>query len=421
MKKIFKYVFISLMCVEITGCIVESSYSSTISLNNISSSAYNGELIELKVWGAPEEHNLLLELIDEFKSINLGKNYSITLSNVDPGEATSRYLENPNNAADIFAYANDHINILVDSKVLKNFSGTTYENIITNNNVASSIRAATVKDNLYGFPFITNNGYFLYYDTRFFNGSNLSKLKNWDSLLSHVKSLDKRVYFDITNGFYLPSFFFSFGIDGELGIDENGKQTCNFNNAKGLIAIKAALSIANNPVIENGNDTVFTGKFGIDFVAGVSGIWNYETLKNKIGDNNIGAIKLPEFTVDKVNYQMGSFSGYQLMGVSNHSKYPDEATALANYFTSEEAQLRRFYLYNYAPTNINLLNHKDIKTNKMISALLTQNLYSHPMRDILGSFWTPMGALGDLLRSGEYNTDAELQSLLNNLVDNITK
>ena len=46
----------------------------------------------------------------------------------------------------------------------------------------------------------------------------------------------------------------------------------------------------------------------------ISGIWDYQTVLEALGDK-LGAAKLPSFTVDNVNYQMGSFSGMPLRSI----------------------------------------------------------------------------------------------------------
>lgn len=377
--------------------------------------------VKLLVWGAQEDQILLSDLVDEFKAANPDTKFKITFGTVGENDAKTRFLEDPKKAPDVFSFAGDHVNDLVNAQVLIDLTDTSYGTTIAANNIASSVDAATVKGKLYAFPSTADNGYFMYYDTRVFNGANLSKLENWNDLLAYVEGLGKSIYFDVTNGFYIPSFFFSPGIDGKLGINDNGKQTWTMNNAKGLIATKAALSVAKNPVVVNGNDTVFTGKFGTDFVAGVSGIWNYEAIKVKVGDQNIGATILPKFKgSDDVIYQTGSFSGYKLMGVNKMSKFPNEAAALADYLTNESAQLRKFRDRGFGPTNVNLVDNAEVKGNKILAALSAQNVFSHSMKDILGSFWTPMGAFGEALRSGEHTTDEQLQNLLNTMITGIT-
>ena len=50
---------------------------------------------------------------------------------------------------------------------------------------------------------------------------------------------------------------------------------------------------------------------------------------------------------------MGSFLGCKVLGVNTQTRHPVEAMMLAEYLTSEQAQLRRFEALGYDPSNIN--------------------------------------------------------------------
>lgn len=76
-------------------------------------------------------------------------------------------------------------------------------------------------------------------------------------------------------------------------------------------------------------------------IAGVSGVWSETELK-KIWGNDIGAAKLPTYTVAGKQVQMASFTGYKLMGVSAYSANPQWAAKLADWLTNEQNQTVRF-------------------------------------------------------------------------------
>ena len=58
------------------------------------------EVVKLKVWASQEEQALLKEMVEAFKAANPGKTYEIEYGVVSEADAKSRYLEDPEAAAD---------------------------------------------------------------------------------------------------------------------------------------------------------------------------------------------------------------------------------------------------------------------------------------------------------------------------------
>lgn len=67
-----------------------------------------------------------------------------------------------------------------------------------------------------------------------------------------------------------------------------------------------------------------------------------ETELKKIWGDDLGAAKLPTYTVAGKQVQMASFTGYKLMGVSAYSANPQWAAKLADWMTNEQNQTVRF-------------------------------------------------------------------------------
>ena len=96
---------------------------------------------------------------------------------------------------------------------------------IESENLKSSVEAAKLNDKLYAYPMTADNGYFLYYDSSVVSADQAKKL---DDILAAANKANKKVLMDVSDGWYLASFFLGAGCT--IGVDENGKQTCNFNN-----------------------------------------------------------------------------------------------------------------------------------------------------------------------------------------------
>ena len=166
----------------------------------------------------------LKERIEAFKKENPDMNLEVELGVVGEPDARDQVLQDIDAAADIFAFANDQINDLVEAGAL--YEITKNKEKITEENVEGSVEAATVDGSLYAYPMTADNGYFLYYDSSVFSEEDVQSL---DKMMSKLQKKGKKIYFDVANGWYLASFFLEQIIDDI----KDGKQVVDFNNEQG--------------------------------------------------------------------------------------------------------------------------------------------------------------------------------------------
>ena len=157
----------------------------------------------------------------------------------------------------------------------------------------------------------------------------------------------------------------------------------------------------------------------VDAGAIVTGTWNADAAVAHFGEN-LGATKLPSFTVDGQSYQLGSYSGYKLMGVKPQADAKKAAvlSLLAQYLTNEECQVQRFTSFQWGPSNVKAQANDAVKANVSLSALAAQSAYSTPQGQIAGVFWDNANALGAVAKSAA--SDAELQTGLDNYTAAVT-
>lgn len=368
------------------------------------------EKVTLKVWGSQEDQAMLAEMATAFKAANTEKEYDISFGVVGENDAKTKYLEDPAAAADVFAFANDQLYDLVNAGAL--YEITKNKDAIIAANGAPSIEAASANGKLYAYPMTADNGYFLYYDKSVISEE---QVKSLDGVLEAAKAADKKVFMDVSNGWYIASFFL--GAGGKLEI-KDGKQLCDFNNENGLKAGEAIKALTAHPAFLTGDDSVLTGGFGDSIVAGVSGTWNAEAIQGKLGDN-FAATKLPTFTMGSEQVQMSSFAGFKLMAVNSLTKSPVDAMALAEFLTNEENQIKRFEVRSMGPSNINAANSDAVKANIPLAALALQNTFAVSQKDVLGSYWGPAEAFGTVMEGKDYSKS--VQDLLNEMVSQITQ
>lgn len=361
------------------------------------------EKVTLKVWADQGELALTEKLCNEFAAQHPEKEYTFVYGAVGAVDGKARYLEDPAAAADVFLFADDQLVDLVRADAL--YEVTRNTDAIIAANTPGSIRAASYDETLYGYPMTSDNGYFLYYDKSVFTDDDLATL---DGILSAANAAGKKVHMDISNGWYLASFFLGNGCTLTI---EDGKQIIDFNNANGLAAAEAIRAFCNDPAFVTGDDSVLAGGIGDAIACGVSGTWMATAIQEKLGDN-YGCCKLPTFTCSGEQVQMGSFLGCKIYGINSQTAYPVDAMELAEYLTSEQSQIERYKELNYGPSNVNALKEDSIASNQALQALSDQSAYAVSQM-VLGGFWTPAEAFGAEL---EAHSTADLQTMLDQLV-----
>lgn len=373
------------------------------------------ETVTLKVWASQEDQTVTQEMIDAYieaqKETYPDTTFDITLAVVSEADAKTKYLEDPAAAADVFTFANDQLTDLVNAGALAEV--TRNKDDIIARNGEGSIGSATKGDALYAYPMTADNGYFLYY-----NKEVITDPTSLDAILKDANAAGKKVFMDVSNGWYIASFFLGNG--GTLAVDAEGNQTCDFNNEKGLAAAEAIKAFTADPAFLTGDDAVLNSGFQDgSVVAGVSGVWNAETMMANLGDN-YAATKLPTFTVGGEQVQMSSFGGYKLIGVNSQTKaeFTVFAMDLADWLTNEANQVKRFEARGYGPSNTNAAASDAVQANVALAALSLQSQYAVSQNDVLGQYWAPAEAFGTTMEAKDYSTP--MQELLDTMVTQIT-
>jgi arabinogalactan oligomer/maltooligosaccharide transport system substrate-binding protein len=401
MKRILAIVLSLVMIISIfAGCGALPSPSPSPTTGGPTTSGPK-EKVSLKIWGSQEDQAMLATMVESFKVANPDKDYDITFGVVSEADTKTKVLEDPAAAADVFAFASDQIKDLVSAGAL--YEITRNKDKITSENMEGSVDAATVNGKLYAYPETADNGYFMYYDKSVFSEEDVKSL---DKMLDVANSKGKKVFMDVSNGWYIASFFLGAGCT--LTIGEDGKQKCDFNNERGVLAGEAIKEFTAHPSFVTGDDAVLKGGIGSTIAAGVSGTWNAEDIKSILGDN-YAATKLPTFTLGDEQVQMGSFAGYKLVGVNSQTKAPVEAMNLAEWLTNEQNQILRFETRAMGPSNIKAANSSSVQENAALAALAEQNQFASSQKDVLGSFWAPAEAFGTAMEAKDYSKSIKEQ------------
>ena len=388
------------------GSSAGSSADSSSAANN-SSAADSGNAsgeVSLTVWGSQEDQEMLKQMCDAFAAANPDKKYTFTYGVVSEADAQKEVIKDISAAADVFAFASDQTATLVDAGAL--YRVTKNKDQIIAENTEASISAASINDELYGYPFVSDT-YFMYYDK-----SKLSEddVKSIEGIMSKdIEGVSTNFAFDTDNGWYQTAFFFGAGckLFGEDGTDPT---QCDFNNERGYMVGEYLIDLVANPKYgANFDDSLVKAGFADGtLAAAVSGTWNAGEIQASLGDN-YAATKLPEFTLSNgETVQMGSMANFKIMGVNSETKNPLEAMALAEWLTNKDNQKLRFEKRSFAPTNVDLANDTEtMNSNIAIGALAQQAKFSTVQTSIpqCQNFWTPAEAFGQEIIAGTCTKD----------------
>jgi len=351
--------------------------------------------IKLTVWGSEAQQTTLSQMAEKFKQANPDREYEITVGVCGEGDAYMNVSKDPSAAADVYGYSNDQLVNLIRCGAVAQIGGNNLEKIKAENS-AESVASATLGEKVYGYPYASDNGFFMFYDKSVLTEEQAGSL---ETIISVCESKNKKIGWAIDDAWYTAGWFFAFGCDYSVEYDENYSEksvTCNFNNEGGIKASKAISKLTSSKAFagKNTNNDTIISKFGTgEMAVAVTGTWNADAIKEKLGDN-YGVCKLPTVTVDGETKQLSSFKGYKLFAVNPHSANPAEAHRLAAFLSGEDMQKARFEKHGVGPTNKAVAELEEVKTNPALAAINAQNEFAVEQSAVPSNFWNPLKAYG---------------------------
>lgn len=376
--------------------------------------------VTLSVWGSEVDQDVLRKMSDSFVE-KYKSEADITINVSVEGEDTSRdtIMSDPKAAADVYSIASDQFNGLQRAGALLEITENT-EKVISDCGGADSIavQSAMADGKLYAYPAVAGNGYFLYYNSSYFEPTDVQSM---DRMLEIAARNGKKISMEMTSGWYTYSFFEGAGLS--VGVDENREEnTCNWNATDttytGAQVAQAILNIASHDGFMNCINNDFAPKVEAgEIIAGINGPWSAKALEEAWGEN-YAATKLPTYTLGEKQIQMHSFTGYRLLGVNAYTKQPKWSMRLAEWITNEQNQRLRYEERGDAPVNVNVAALEEVQNDTVLAALTAQEQFAH-IQNVLDTFWTPTYVFGTVMVAK--NPDGtDLQTLLDQMVKDIT-
>ena len=357
--------------------------------------------LELTVWGSAAQQETLKQMVVKFEEANPETKYNIKVGICEEDMAVSNIAPDPSAAADVFCYSNDQLIPLLRVGALAKLGGIFLDNVKTENSedsVASgSIAYGTADEKVYGYPYASDNGYFMFYDKSVITDEQVGSL---ESIISVCETKNKKIAWAVDVPWYTAGWFFAFGCDYSVEYDYNDNYKeknieISLNNEGGINACKAMSKLTSSKAFSGkstDNEKIITGFTTKSTAVAVSGTWNAPQIKKILGEN-YGVCKLPTVNVNGQDVQLSSFKGYKLFGVNSHSGDKIvEAHKLAAFLSSEAMQAERFEKYMVGPTNNAAANA--VKDDVTFAALNEQKQFAKDQTSVPSSFWEPLKGVG---------------------------
>ena len=369
--------------------------------------------VHLTMWGGEFDQVLLRAMSDAFIAHYANEaNITITIGVESESSAKDTILIDPQAAADVFATVDDQLNELYNAGALQEVLENA--DAIKAANLDLAVNAATINGKLMGWPMTSDNGHIMFYNKEYLNESQVG---SWESMIEVAEGLGKKVSMDIGNSWWNVGFFRGAGLDFWLGADGVSTET-NVNQAGGADVVQAMIDLATNPnFVALGGDEYFAGMVDGSIIAIIDGPWRTEDLLNALGDN-LGVAKLPTFTLNGSQVQMGGVLGSKIVGVNGFSQETGWAMRLADWITNEENQMIRFTDRHQGPSNRVVASSAAVQADLVLSAIAIQAQFSASFIPG-GNYWGPAGALAGIIVDGNPD-NIPLQDLLDDTVAGIT-
>lgn len=355
---------------------------------------------ELKVWAPDAAVSLTEDMCKAFADHYSDKNIKISVVAQGENDAATQAQSDADAAADVFGFAGDQLDNLINAGVI---SPCAYPENVKAMNSPESVAAGTVKDTLYYYP-ETTNGYFLVYDKSIVSDDQSKKIED---VLAACKSAGKKFIMDAGNGYYSCVFLFTSGvaIDGYADENQEVQKFNDYNEDEAVATLQAFAQLIKD--YKGTFQSLAVDKIASGFAdgtcgAGIDGVWDIATDKEKLGDN-FGACKLPTITVNGTEQQMVSMYGYKALAVKATTKYPLTSAALAMYLTGENCQRQRAEKLAWGPTNTTVAGEDVVTKDAALAASVEQSKNSIAQVHISTTFWDPMGNLGNKIIADDWD------------------
>lgn len=408
-KKILKLLMVTALMASLAACGNSGETTVTEAKKPVETTATGvaAEAVNLKVW-APEnqiQNGTMDSMAKSFQELHPEWDITFTIETQGEDTAKDEILKDVAAAGDVFFFANDQLNELVNAGAIARLGGST-EEMVKSTMADAVVDTVTVEDAIYAIPF-THNTFFMYYDKSLLNEEDI---KSVEGIMA--KETADNVYnfcFDSAGGWKLGAWYYGadLTIYGDSQVDFAAG--ANWNNETGIAVTNYLVDLISNPKTAYADD-VSLSELTVDHRIGAwfDGSWNYNLYKDALGDD-LGLAIIPTFNPDGNDYQLKGFYGSKAIGVNSHAENPAVAVAFAAYLGSEEMQVQRFEESGQVPTNLKAGESAAVQADAVAKVIVEEANIASVMQPTSSEFssryWANAGGIATEIRSGELNKD----------------
>ena len=385
---------------------------------------YGSVNTKIVVWATAQEEAVVKKVVDAYnaKQTEDTRKFNYEFKAIQEGDCGSALSKDATveGAPALALIADDQIEGLQSKNIILEVKGS-YKERVQYYNSEVAVTGASSGEKLYGFPVTSDNGYFLWYNATALTDAQVEKLED---IIQVCKDTNKKMFMDVSNGWYVNSFFMSPEVCGveslrwHAATEGTGNvYDVTWDSEAGVAAAQYVSSViapakASGNFLNGSNEVLAAGMLDGSIIAGVSGTWMEKDLKAAAQANGytLKATKLPTFTYGGKAHQMASFTGSKVFVINKTRPVAEQkvAAALADLLTNKESQLTRFEERAALPCNKEAAVDPRYTEHVTLGggALNLQNNYAAVQALFAeGRYWDVGAAIGTAILEGTVQND----------------
>ena len=398
MKKILAMLLVFVMVFALVACSGKKNATTTTGANsNNGATPEKPAEITLTVWAPQEDQSAenpwLKTMADKFAAAHPEFKITWKFGVCSEADAKANVVKDPKAAANVFLYANDQLEELLNNNALAAMPEGVLADVKKECSEGALLSVTGSDGKVYGVPYQANT-WFMYYNKDVFDAEDIKSLE---------KMLEKApVAFPLNNGWYLPAFYFANGCTVYGATGTNSADGFKMAGEAGTAVTKYLLDLVANPNFRNdangsGHNDFKNGEVAAYF----SGDWDLVANTEALGDK-VGCAVLPTITIDGQQKQLKAFNGSKAVGVNAYSDSVEQLKAaymFAAFIGGAEGQKARFEARGTIPCANSLESLRTSEAAKAVVAVVNGASCTQP--SLPQSFWSACTALADEILNPE--------------------
>lgn len=414
MKRSVLLSLLGVSAILLAGCTGSGTSTSTSGTSTSGTSSDNSTYsFTIKLGTPTAQKEFVMDAAQDYLTANGYTN--VKLDWVEHNESDIDDMTDPTTFADIYAYASDQTLNLIQKGTIASVPesiATELQSELTD----AAYQAGVVGEDLYGYPYAGDNGYFLYYNKEVVSDTQAQTVAG---IVEACEAARVKFSYPLADSFYGIGNLFTYGARYTVTLNAAGDAissvTADFNEENGLKAAKAQYDLLQNSTIDTTKTAKAAPLTSNNLGAVIDGSWSVADYTKAFTDagkaDKLGMAKMPALDDGTT---LGSYLGYKLYAVNPQPAGTDTDRlavehALAHYLVSEDVQEARFDELTIAPTNKTVAAMDKVTGTPHIKALTDQSAYAVAQTIVPSTIWKAEEAFYTALTTVDSTGDVDSQ------------